>query len=70
MVSVKADDNDEEHEAMAKPIKDTPVQRGKDAIAFLKDVEGGKQIKVSAEERRRAEDIYRKVNKSKHEKWF
>ena len=41
---------------MAKPIKETPILKGKDAEVFKKRVEENRQIKVSPVEKRRIEE--------------
>jgi uncharacterized protein YktA (UPF0223 family) len=45
---------------MARPIKETPVLTGKDAIIFMEDMENAKTQKVSIEERKRIMDNYKK----------
>ena len=34
---------------MAKPIKETPILKGKDAVDFLKDIENPENKKITAE---------------------
>lgn len=47
---------------MAKPIKETPVLTGDDAVRFRKAVED--VVPVSEEEKREARAIYEKVMKN------
>lgn len=46
---------------MAKPIKETPILRGKDASKFLKAIEENKTKKVSAEELARINKNYERL---------
>jgi uncharacterized protein YktA (UPF0223 family) len=45
---------------MARPIKETPVLSGNDAIIFMQDMETAKTQKVSPDERKRIMDNYKK----------
>jgi hypothetical protein len=45
---------------MARPIKETPVLSGKDAIIFREDMENAKTHKAPPEERKRIMDNYKK----------
>ena len=45
---------------MAKPIKETPVLSGKDAVVFMQDMENAKTHKAPPEERKRIMDNYKK----------
>lgn len=45
---------------MARPIKETPVLSGKDAIIFMEDMESAKTNKVHPEERKRIMENYKK----------
>ena len=44
---------------MARPIKETPILRGKDAERFEKEVKENEHRRLSEEEFRRVEKIYR-----------
>ena len=45
---------------MARPIKETPVLSGNDAVIFMQDMEKAKTQKASPEERKRVMDNYKK----------
>ena len=45
---------------MARPIKETPVLSGQDAVVFREEMEKAKTQKASPEERKRIMDNYRK----------
>ncbi len=46
---------------MARPIKETPVLKGKDARHFEKEIKRNEARKVSNEKYQRAIDVYRRV---------
>lgn len=46
---------------MARPIKETPILRGKDLERFEREVKENEHRRVSEEEYRRAEEIYRSI---------
>lgn len=46
---------------MARPIKETPVLRGKSAREFEKRLKDSERQKVSASEYKRAMDTYNKI---------
>ena len=47
---------------MAHPIKETPVLKGKDAIAFLKAMKAAENKKVSPETKKRIQANFEKLN--------
>jgi len=48
---------------MAKPIKETPVLKGKDAARFLTKIKGNERKKVSEAEYKRARKNYEEILK-------
>jgi hypothetical protein len=48
--------------AMAKPIKETPLLRGKDATLFNKNKQENASKRVSASERKRIRANFKKLN--------
>lgn len=46
---------------MARPVKETPVLKGKDAEHFEKQVKENERRSVSEEEYRRARETFRRV---------
>lgn len=54
---------------MARPIKDTPILRGKDAKRFFEEIRKNEGKKVSHKEYKRAISIYEKV-KQKNKNLF
>lgn len=49
---------------MAKPIKETPILKGKDAEKFEKALKEAETRKVSAEDYQRAQEAYNKLSES------
>ncbi len=49
---------------MARPIKETPVLRGKDAEIFLKKVKANENKKISAAEYQKAKRDYEEILKN------
>ncbi len=50
---------------MAKPIKDTPVLKGKDANRFSADIKANENKKVSAADYKRMVASYKRIHSSK-----
>ena len=46
---------------MAKPIKDTPTLKGKDAARFAADIKANESKKIDASEYRRMMENYKKI---------
>lgn len=49
---------------MAKPIKETPVLRGKDAVRFAKKIKENESKKISQTAYKKAVDNYQKIIKN------
>lgn len=49
---------------MARPIKETPILKGKDAKAFVKEMEKAGSKTVPAADFQRAKNIYEQVKKN------
>jgi hypothetical protein len=47
---------------MARPIKETPILKGKDASVFLKNMKQSESTRVSASERSRIKEAFKIVN--------
>lgn len=47
---------------MAKPIKETPVLKGQDAVIFIKNIEENKTAKISHAESTRIKLNFDKIN--------
>lgn len=46
---------------MAKPIKETPILRGKDAEIFLREIQKNEQRKISTKELRQISKSYERI---------
>jgi len=53
---------------MARPIKETPILRGKAAEEFTRAIEANENNKVSRHEYERAKAIYERVERSSRQK--